>query len=97
MIFSPPEGGPSSPLKAMMLGRRSFPIGKVTFQGRTVKLREGKCQFKIRSGSEVTKKVGHTIDMSTSRLHTVVFPTQTSNFVMVCSTPTWGDLGGIPC
>ena len=24
-----------------MVGRRSFPIGKVTFQGRTVKLREG--------------------------------------------------------
>ena len=25
----------------MVVGRRSFPIGKVTFQGRTVKLREG--------------------------------------------------------
>ena len=26
----------------MVVGRQAFPIGKVTFQGRTVKLREGK-------------------------------------------------------
>ncbi len=26
----------------MMVGRRSFPVGKAYFQGRTVKLREGK-------------------------------------------------------
>ena len=27
--------------KKMMVGRQAFPIGRVTFQGRTVKLREG--------------------------------------------------------
>ena len=36
----PPPKLNSSPLKIMVRGR-SFPIGKATFQGRAVKLREG--------------------------------------------------------
>ena len=35
----------------MVVGRRSFPIGKVTSQGRTVKLWEGKWAFEVTCAS----------------------------------------------
>ena len=39
LVLTPPKFN-IAPGK-MVVGRRSFPIGKVTFQGRAVKLREG--------------------------------------------------------
>ena len=45
----------------MMVGRRSFPFGKVTFQGRTVKLQLGKMNIETTGIRNIPSKTHNTI------------------------------------